>query len=111
MFIEAIQVIDEINRLKREGLYNNDYYYTSPSQQCFDDLKKHAINLWKSKNASRHYIEEKLSMIDDINNEKGNFMFIFAMFDCKNQAIIRKNINKETLISIEIRLAAGGAYD
>ena len=84
-------------------------YYTAPSDECFEDLKKHAIALWSTMGDEPSYAEEKIGRIKDIKNIQDNFMYMFAMFDMGNQRKVARELKEETKKAINERLLSGGS--
>ena len=60
-------------------------YYEAPSQQVFDEIKKKAIELWRTYDNTYGYVDEKLDRIIHIENFKDNAWYIVGMFDSDNQ--------------------------
>jgi len=79
-------------------------YYTAPTDEIFNNLKQEAIKLWQTYDNEFGYADEKVGMIKDIKNVKDNFMYMFAMFDWKNQEKIINEVSAETKKAIEDRL-------
>lgn len=79
-------------------------YYTAPSQEIFDELKRASINLWNTYDDTYGYSVEKIKRIRDIENIKDNFMFMFAMFDVYNQRKILDKVSPECAAEIAMRL-------
>lgn len=83
---------------------SQELYYTPPSQKTFEDLKKHAIELWGTYDNKYGYVDKKVGAIKDIENVSDNFMFIFAMFDVFNQEILLEKVSKKTREELHKRL-------
>jgi hypothetical protein len=62
-----------------------ELYYTAPSDEVFEELKKAAIKIWNEYDNEHGYVDEKVGRIKDLENSGDNFMYIFAMFDIMNQ--------------------------
>lgn len=56
-------------------------YYTAPSDEVFNEIKRASIELWKSKGSHPRYVAEKVGRIENIQNIKDNAWFMVAMFD------------------------------
>ena len=82
-------------------------YYTAPSQEVFDDIKKNAIKIWKLYDNTHGYVDEKLDRIKNIENIEDNAWFIVAMFDWVNQGKLINMVKPET--AKIIRLAIGNS--
>lgn len=86
-------------------------YYTAPNDEQFNELKQKAMELWVERypeTTSPHYAREKVSKIEDIANVSDNFMYIVAMFDQDNQALLAEKLSTETRQSIKDRMINGG---
>lgn len=86
-------------------------YYTPPSDQCFDELKEKAMELWHevdTDNDKYGYATEKCNRIKDIKNVSDNFMYIVRMFDTHNQRILAIKLSPDTSNQVYIRFAEGG---
>lgn len=62
-----------------------DFYYTAPSLEIFEDIKKCAIQIWQTYDNTYGYVDEKVDRIKDIKNFKDNCIYIVGMFDQINQ--------------------------
>lgn len=62
-----------------------DNYYTAPSQEVFDEIKRAAMQLWGAYENTYGYATEKIDRIKDIKNVEDNYAYIVAMFDSHNQ--------------------------
>jgi hypothetical protein len=69
-------------------------YYTAPSQEVFDDIKRAATEIWSG--YEDPYKTEKLNRVANVQNVKDNAWFIVAMFDQKNQASLLRMVQPET---------------
>ncbi len=85
-----------------------EIYYTPPSDECFEDLKKNAIELWSTMGDEPSYSQEKIGRIAHIKNIEDNFMYILAMFDYGNQQLVAAKLLPKTVSAINERLVAGG---
>lgn len=84
-------------------------YYTAPSDQVFEDMKKACLEVWKQyENEPGDYYESKVSQIKDIGNIKDNFMYMFAMFDSINQRKCVDLLNEQTKQELRERIIDGG---
>jgi hypothetical protein len=71
-------------------------YYTAPPQKIFEDIKKCAIEIWKTYDNNYGYVDEKVGRIKDLKNISDNAWTIVAMFDSTNQAKLLMVVKKET---------------
>lgn len=83
-------------------------YYTAPSQELFDEVKKTAIEIWNTYDDTYNYATEKINSIKDIENIRDNFMYMVAMFDDVNQSILATKISQEAGNAIFDRMVSGG---
>lgn len=84
-------------------------YYTAPSDEYFEDLKKNCIALWSTMGDEPSYAEEKINRIKEIKNIQDNFMYMFAMFDHQNQRKVAQKLHPKTIQAINERLVDGGS--
>lgn len=86
-------------------------YYTKMSEECFQELKLAAIELWKeidTDNDAYGYATGKISKIKDLENISDNGMYMVAMFDWHNQGLLAGKISEVTKKEIAERMSAGG---
>lgn len=83
-------------------------YYTAPSDECFNELKEAAIELWSTMGDDPSYSQEKIGRIKDIQNVQDNFMYILAMFDIHNKRLVGNAVSEETRQALRERLIDGG---
>ncbi len=86
-------------------------YYTPPTDEQFNELKEKAMELWKevdSDNDKFGYATEKINRIKDIENVSDNFMYMVAMFDQGNQALLAYKLSEDTRKEIRERMIDGG---
>lgn len=84
-------------------------YYTPPSDAAFEDMRKAAAEVWKKyKDEPGDYYEEKMSVVRRVQNISDNFMYLFAMFDFKNQRECVALLEPSTIEEVRVRLIAGG---
>jgi plastocyanin domain-containing protein len=83
-------------------------YYSAPPQECFEDMKNCAIQIWKGYDNEYGYADEKINQIKDIGNVKDNFMYILAMFDDINQRKMGDILLEETKSEARARMIDGG---
>lgn len=86
----------------------SNLYYTAPSDEAFEDMKKACLEVWNSKGNEGGYRDEKVSRIKDIKNVQDNFMYMFAMFDYGNQRRVVSLIEPSTIEEVRSRMLAGG---
>lgn len=63
------------------------------SDEVFNELKEKAIEIWKTYDNEFGYVDEKLSMIEPIQNVKDNFGTFIGMFDIHNQRKLYDAVN------------------
>ena len=86
-------------------------YYTPPTDEQFEELKKAAIQLWSTMGSEPSYSKEKIDRIRDIANVGDNFMYMVAMFDIYNQRTLAYAISPETRKAVSDRMVDGGQPD
>ena len=85
----------------------SELYYTAPSDDIFEEVKKEAMKIWAE--YEDPYKSEKINTIKDLKNVSDNVMYIIAMFDWVNQHKLARRLSPETKEAIFDRLATGGA--
>jgi len=83
---------------------SQELYYIAPEQHLFDEMKKLSIAVWNTYDNQFWYVDEKVNLIKDIQNIRDNFMYMFAMFDCRNQRKIIQMASPELIKAIKERL-------
>lgn len=89
-------------------------YYTPPADELFAEVKEKAIELWHEidrDNDKYGYATENENRIKDITNVEDNFMYMVAMFDINNQALLAQKLSPEARLAIRERMVAGGQPD
>lgn len=84
-------------------------YYTAPTDEAFEELKRESIKLWNTYDNTYGYVDEKVGRIEGMENIRDNFMFMFAMFDHINMAKIVRELSTETKHELRIRIIDGGS--
>ncbi len=83
-------------------------YYTPPTEERFNELKKKAIEIWNTYDNEFGYVDEKVNSIKDIKNIQDNFMYMVAMFDIVNQRNLADKLSDETRQAVRERMLSGG---
>ena len=83
-------------------------YYTPPSDEAFEDMRKACIELWNTYDNSGGYVDEKTERIKVIHNVGDNFMYMFAMLDINNQRKVAAMLAPETKEAVRERMIDGG---
>jgi len=83
-------------------------YYTAPSDEEFEELKRESIKIWATIGDEASYCAEKDERIKNIRNFKDNFMYMVAMFDSGNQRKLANNLSEKTRSSVRERMIDGG---
>lgn len=83
-------------------------YYTPPSDEVFEEVRKAAIALWKCYDNTHGYADEKVNAIANVSNVGDNFMYIVAMFDIHNQRKLSQSLSETTRKEIRDRMIDGG---
>ncbi len=71
--------------------------HPTPSIEIFDEIKKAAITIWKTKSNAYGYADEKIDKINSISNCKDNAMVFYRTFDCMNQEKMNHLLSDEAL--------------
>jgi hypothetical protein len=79
-------------------------YYTPPSDEQFEELKKMAIEVWKNYDDQYGYATGKINVIKDLANIQDNFMYMVAMFDNLNQGVLADKLTPETRLAVRERM-------
>ena len=82
-------------------------YYTAPSDDIFEDIKEHAIELWQTYDNEFGYVDEKLDRIKDLKNISDNWAYMIAMFDSNNKYKLLLSLKLEESRELVTRLIAG----
>jgi len=84
-------------------------YYTPPTDEQFNELKEKTIEVWKENHDNAYgYVTGKVNKIKDIKNIQDNFMYMVAMFDINNQALLSVKLSPETRKAVRERMIDGG---
>lgn len=86
-------------------------YYTPPTDEIFEEVKKASINLWTERypeDTSPFYAKEKVERIKDWKNVGDNVMSLVAMFDSTNQRILATKLSEEASKAVGDRMVDGG---
>lgn len=73
----------------------SELYYTAPSQETFDEIKKAALEIWDGYDDTHGYATEKKNRIKDLENVSDNYAYIIAMFDTVNGVKLRRKLSDE----------------
>lgn len=79
---------------------SQELYYTAPSDEMFEEIKREAIKIWESYDNAHGYVDEKVGSIKDIKNIKDNYMWMVAIFDPFNQDKLFAALKPETVARI-----------
>ena len=80
-------------------------YYTAPSQEMFDEIKREAIKIWQTYDNTHGYVDEKVGRIAQLRNIKDNYLYIVSMFDSHNQSKLMAALKPTTRKRIDEALA------
>ena len=86
-------------------------YYTSPTDEQFNELKEKAIEIWSTMGDEPSYSQGKIGRIKDIANVEDNFMYMVAMFDQNTQRKLASKLSDETKGAVAERIKDGGTPD
>ena len=70
-------------------------YTDAPSDKIFDEIKKVAIEIWRTYDDTYGYASEKIKMVEDLTNFKDNWGAMVGMFDSVNQARLLARLSPE----------------
>ena len=86
-------------------------YYTAPSDEIFEEVKKASMDLWTERypeETSPFYAKEKTDRIKDWQNVGDNVMSLVAMFDSYNMELLAEKLGVEAREAIRERMIDGG---
>lgn len=90
-------------------MQNTKLYYTAPSDEIFEEVKKRAIEIWKERAKEEtwdeNYLKEKLDRIKDLKNIRDNMMYIIAMFHTLIQNYLISTVSLDAQLAILNRLS------
>lgn len=72
---------------------NRKLYYTAPSDEIFEEVKRKSIAIWMLLDGDEYEINNSIEYIQKIKNIKDNMMFIVAMFDNTNIQELFKHLS------------------
>ena len=78
----------------------HEQYYIAPPEKVFDEIKKGAMEIWKTYDDTYGYSSDKINRIKDLQNIRDNAWFIVAMFDHQNQMKLISKVSPETAAMI-----------
>jgi len=82
-------------------------YYTSPTNEIFNEVKQAAIEVWQTYDDTYGYASGKIGRITEIDNIKDNLMYIVAMFDDQNQMKLALKLSNEARKAVRERMLDG----
>lgn len=80
-------------------------YYTAPSQEVFDEIRREASKIWRSYDNEYGYVDEKIGRIESLLNVEDNWMYMIAMFDHVNHEKLMSNLSPTTVRLVEEAIA------
>lgn len=83
-------------------------YYTAPSDEAFEEMKKECLTQWSTHDNKYGYVDEKTSRIKDMHNVQDNFMYMLAMFDQNGQRAVISRLTYPTQQAVRERMLSGG---
>jgi hypothetical protein len=75
--------------------------HETPSQAIFNEIKEVAIEVWKTKDNTYGYVDEKIETINKIDNYADNVMVFYRMFDWENQILMKSKLSQEALLYVQ----------
>lgn len=88
-----------------------NFYYTPPSDEIFEEIKKAAMAIWSTYDDQFGYATGKLDRIMTLENVSDNAVYMIAMFDHSNQAKLAKSLSVGARYAVRERMLAGGAEE
>ena len=82
-------------------------YYTAPSDEAFEDMRKACIEVWGQYDNEFGYVDDKTGRIKEIANVQDNFMYMIAMFDHQSTKVVAK-LSEATKQAVRERMIDGG---
>ena len=86
-------------------------YYTAPSDEIFNEVKKASMDLWIERYpeaTSPYYAKEKVEGIEPLQNVGDNVMSIVARFDSSNMRFLAEKLSPEARKALRDRMIDGG---
>lgn len=86
-------------------------YYTAPSDEIFEEVKKASMDLWIEEypeEINPIYAKEKVGQIENLTNIKDNVMSIVAKFDHINMQKLAVKLSPEARQALRERMLDGG---
>lgn len=85
-------------------------YYTPPPISIFKEVKRAAIEVWKTMDHPE-YIKEKVKHLENMQNIGDNFMTMIAMFSADNIIKLVPKLGPHARAEIRVRLLEVGAIE
>lgn len=70
-------------------------YDDAPSDEIFNEIKKAAIEIWQTYDNTYGYVDEKMEIINRLENFKDNWGTMVGMFDHPNQMKLLAKLSPE----------------
>lgn len=74
----------------------------TPSYEIFGEMLSIATSIWNTYDNTYRYVDEKLNIINNLENYSDNAMMMYRMFDCSNQSKFRLKASEEVLNYINL---------
>ena len=71
--------------------------HTTPSERIFDEIKEAATKVWQTKDNTFGYVDEKLAVVNRVQNNQDDVMICYRMFDANNQQIMRSLLSEDAI--------------
>jgi len=68
-----------------------------PSDDIFLEMKSAATQIWETYDNQFGYVDEKMSIVNNLQNIQDNAMVFYRMFDVSNQSKFRMLVSPGTL--------------
>lgn len=75
-------------------------YYEPPSEEVFNEIKRAAIELWRTYDDTYHYASDKVARIEHLKNIQDNAWYMVGMFDTENQYRLIHMLDEPTKIVV-----------
>lgn len=74
-----------------------ELYYTAPSDDMFNEIKREATKIWETYDDTYGYVSDKLETVNRLQNVRDNYMFMVSMFDWTNQQKLLAALHPDTV--------------
>lgn len=71
--------------------------HTKPSDEIFNEIKNVAIEIWQGYDNTYGYVDEKLKLVNSLENISNNAMVFYRMFDGINKMKLINKLSEESI--------------